>query len=123
EFATVRGAHDLGLSAKVGTLTPGKEADIVAISAEDINNMPLNNAVGTIVQGADSRNVDLVLIGGQVRKWRGKVVGQDLDRIRQLAYDSRDYLAAKSGWNFDSLGFAPGVEDSAADAEALPAWF
>ncbi len=66
------GAADVGLGDQIGSLTPGKQADIVAIRAEDINNLPLNNAIGTVVQGADTRNVDTVLVGGQVRKWRGR---------------------------------------------------
>ncbi|HEX9546299.1 MAG TPA: amidohydrolase family protein, partial [Acidimicrobiales bacterium] len=59
EFATIQGARHIGLGQRVGSLTPGKEADIVAIRAEDVNNLPLNNAIGTVVQGADSKNVDI----------------------------------------------------------------
>jgi cytosine/adenosine deaminase-related metal-dependent hydrolase len=55
EFATVQGAADVGLGDQIGTLTPGKQADIVAIRAEDVNNLPLNNAIGTVVQGAPGR--------------------------------------------------------------------
>lgn len=69
EFATVAGAADVGLGGQIGSLTPGKQAYIVAIRAEDINNLPLNNAVGTVVRGTDTRNVDTVFVGGQVRKW------------------------------------------------------
>ncbi|MEN3356374.1 MAG: hypothetical protein V7637_356, partial [Mycobacteriales bacterium] len=58
EFATARGAAAVGLGAVTGTLTPGKQADIVAVRAEDVNNLPLNNAVATIVQGCDTRNID-----------------------------------------------------------------
>jgi cytosine/adenosine deaminase-related metal-dependent hydrolase len=104
EFATVQGAKHIGLADKVGSLSPGKEADVVAIAAEDVNNFPLNNAIGTIVQGTDARNIDVVFIGGQVKKWRGKLVGQDLDRARRLATDSRDQLAEKSGWTLDVFG-------------------
>jgi cytosine/adenosine deaminase-related metal-dependent hydrolase len=107
EFATARGAAAVGLAAVTGTLTPGKQADIVAIRAEDVNNLPLNNAVNTIVQGCDTRNIDTVLVGGTVRKWRGELVGQDLARLRELAYRSRDYLAAKAGFAVDPVRPAP----------------
>jgi cytosine/adenosine deaminase-related metal-dependent hydrolase len=103
EFATVQGAADVGLGDRIGTLTPGKQADIVAIRAEDVNNLPLNNAIGTVVQGADTRNVDTVLIGGQVRKWCGELVGVDLRRVRALAYESRDYLAARAGFTVNPV--------------------
>jgi 5-methylthioadenosine/S-adenosylhomocysteine deaminase len=48
EFATVRGAQNAALAHKIGTLTPGKEADIVLIRAGDINTLPLTNAVATV---------------------------------------------------------------------------
>jgi cytosine/adenosine deaminase-related metal-dependent hydrolase len=101
EFATLRGAAGVGLSEAVGSLTPGKQADVVVIRAEDVNNLPLNNAIGTIVQGSDSRNVDTVLVAGKVRKWCGKLVGQDLPMLRRMAYESRDYLAGKAGFTVD----------------------
>jgi cytosine/adenosine deaminase-related metal-dependent hydrolase len=103
EFATVRGAEAVGLAGITGTLTPGKQADVVAIRAEDVNNLPLNNAIGTIVQGTDTRNVDTVFVGGVVRKWRGELVGQDLGRLRSLAHESRDYLAARAGFTVDPV--------------------
>ena len=59
--------------------------------------MPLNNAIGTIVLGADASNVDAVFVGGTVRKWDGKMLDIDMDRLRNLAYASRDYLTEKAG--------------------------
>ena len=72
ECATVNGAACAGLSAKCGTLTPGKEADIVMIRTDDINLYPSNNAVGTVVAAADVKNIDTVIIGGVIRKAAGK---------------------------------------------------
>jgi cytosine/adenosine deaminase-related metal-dependent hydrolase len=103
EFATVDGARAIGLADRIGTLTPGKEADLIAIRAEDANNMPLNNAVGTIVQGTDSKNVDTVLVAGTVRKWRGELVGFDIAGIRRLVHESRDFLAAAAGLSVDPV--------------------
>jgi 5-methylthioadenosine/S-adenosylhomocysteine deaminase len=71
EFATIRGAQNAALDRKIGTLTPGKEADIVAIRADDINTMPLTNAISSVVSHAHAGNVDTVLIAGEIRKWRG----------------------------------------------------
>lgn len=103
DFATAQGAADVGLGDQIGSLTPGKQADIVAIRAEEINNLPLNNAIGTIVQGTDTRNVDTVFIGGHLRKWRGELIGADIGRVRQLAYESRDYLAARAGFTVNPV--------------------
>jgi len=103
EFATVQGAHANRLLHKVGTLTPGKEADIVVIDAQDVNTMPLNNAVGTVVSGADSRNVEMVFVAGNLKKWGGALVGHDLDALRKTVTESRDYVLAASGYELDIL--------------------
>lgn len=102
-FATVQGARANGLLAKCGTLTPGKEADVVIIRADTISTSPLNNAVATVVLGTDTKNVDAVLIAGQLRKWRGELVGQEVARVRRLATESRDRLLSVSGYDFDVL--------------------
>jgi cytosine/adenosine deaminase-related metal-dependent hydrolase len=107
DFATAQGAADVGLGDQIGTLTPGKQADIVAVRAEEINNLPLNNAIGTIVQGTDTKNVDTIFIGGKLRKWRGELIGADIARVRRLAYESRDYLTAKAGFNVNPVEPAP----------------
>ena len=101
ECATVNGALNAGLLDKCGTLTPGKEADIVMIRTDDINLYPANHAVGTVVAAADVRNIDTVIIGGKIRKLRGKMVGINMDKFRQLADESRNYLFAKAGYKLD----------------------
>jgi cytosine/adenosine deaminase-related metal-dependent hydrolase len=104
EFATVRGAENAGLKNKVGTLTPGKEADLILVRAEDINTMPLTNAVATVVSYAHTGNVDAVFIAGHVRKWRGRLVGVDLSRVKQMVHESREKLFARRGMKVDVLG-------------------
>jgi cytosine/adenosine deaminase-related metal-dependent hydrolase len=101
DFATVQGAKANGLGDKCGSITPGKEADLVVISADEVNTMPLNNAIGTVVLAADSRNVETVFIGGHVRKWDGSLVGVDLDRVRSKVEESRDYVLSKCGFDLD----------------------
>jgi 5-methylthioadenosine/S-adenosylhomocysteine deaminase len=101
EFATGSGASNAGLLGKTGTLTPGKEADIVMIRTDDINLYPSNHAIGTVVGAADIRNIDTVIIGGKVRKFRGKMTGVSMEKFRQLADESRSYLFAKAGYKLD----------------------
>ena len=104
EFATVRGAHNAALAHKIGTLTPGKDADLVVIRAEDVNTMPLTNAVGTVVSHAHAGNIEAVFIAGEVRKWDGTLVGHDLAGIRGRVHESRDALFARHGFKLDVLG-------------------
>ena len=101
QCATVNGAKCAALLGTCGTITPGKEADIVMIRADEMNVYPLNNAVGTVVQGADVRNVDTVIIGGAIRKRRGALVGVNVPRFRQLVDESRSYLFGKMNYTLD----------------------
>jgi 5-methylthioadenosine/S-adenosylhomocysteine deaminase len=103
ECATLGGAACAGLIDKCGSLTPGKEADIVIIRTDDLNLYPSNHAPGTVVLAADTRNIDTVIIGGRVRKQRGKIVGVNMDKFRQLADESRAYLFMKAGYRLDVL--------------------
>jgi 5-methylthioadenosine/S-adenosylhomocysteine deaminase len=99
--ATMGGAHCAGLDDKIGSLAPGKEADLIMIRADDVNLYPLNNAVGTVVQAAERSNIDTVIIGGRVRKYRGKVVGLDMKRLKTMVEESRSHLFAAVGYRPD----------------------
>jgi len=103
-FATINGASANHLDRKIGTLTPGKEADIILLRSDAINVAPMNNAYSAVVQAMDTSNVDTVIIAGQIRKRQGQLVGVDLTRLRQQAQASRDYIAQRAGWSSSRLG-------------------
>jgi 5-methylthioadenosine/S-adenosylhomocysteine deaminase len=96
EFATIEGARANGLDKKIGSLTPGKEADIILLRTDLLNVMPVNNAVGAVVTSMTSQNVDTVLIAGKIMKRNGRLVGVDMNRIAKLGRDAqaRNYKAA-----------------------------
>jgi len=96
EMATIEGARVSHLDHKVGTLTPGKEADIIMLRTDTINVAPLNNAPGAIVTLMDTSNVDTVLIAGKVMKRAGKLIGVDLNKIRRTVEVSRDAVLARA---------------------------
>jgi cytosine/adenosine deaminase-related metal-dependent hydrolase len=99
--ATMGGAHCAGLDDKIGSLTPGKEADLLVIRADDINLYPSNNAIGTVVQAVERSNVDTVIIGGRIRKYAGKVIGLDMGRLKSMVAESRDHLFKTTGYQPD----------------------
>ena len=101
EFATLRGAEAVGLERRTGSLTPGKEADIVSIDAMDWNTFPLNNAYGTVVVAAETRNVDAVFVAGDVRKWNGALLSHQLADVRRIVEDSRDHILEIGGFELD----------------------
>jgi 5-methylthioadenosine/S-adenosylhomocysteine deaminase len=96
EFATIAGAKANGLADRVGSLTPGKQADIVLIRATDLNLAPVSDAVGAVVLGAHAGNVDTVMVAGNIIKRHGRMVNCDLERLRKLAQESLDFVLADS---------------------------
>jgi cytosine/adenosine deaminase-related metal-dependent hydrolase len=103
EFATIEGARCANLDSKIGTLTPGKEADIVMLRADRLSLWPLNNAPGTVVNLMNPGNVDTVFIAGQVRKWRGSLVGVDTPRLMRMAGEARDGVMRRAGFSVSFL--------------------
>ena len=96
-YATIEGARDLHLAHKTGSLTPGKEADIIILDAEAINVAPLNVVPGAVVSLMERSNVETVIVAGKVRKWKGKLLDVDLRRLRGELEDSRDFLFQAAG--------------------------
>jgi len=92
EFATLAGAKATGLDSKIGSLTPGKQADIVMIRADDINLAPVSDAVGAIVLAAHSGNVDSVYVAGRAVKKAGKLLSVDVDQVRARALSSQQFV-------------------------------
>ena len=71
EFATIEGARVCGLEDRTGSLTPGKQADVVVLRGDDTNTYPVIDPVSTVVLQADTRNVDTVLVAGESLKRDG----------------------------------------------------
>jgi cytosine/adenosine deaminase-related metal-dependent hydrolase len=107
--ATVSGARAAGLEGSVGTLTPGKQADIIMVRTNGVAVFPVTHAIGTIVQAVERSDVDTVMVGGVVRKRDGKLLDVDLARLQAQVQGSRDYL-------FDASGYRPVLFDAAAAA-------
>jgi 5-methylthioadenosine/S-adenosylhomocysteine deaminase len=104
EFATTAGAQCANLDTKVGTLTPGKEADIVMLRADRLDVWPLNNAPMAVVNLMNPGHVDTVFIAGKVMKWRGNLVGVDVARVLRLVEEARDAVVRRAGFQMNLLG-------------------
>ncbi|MEW4428339.1 amidohydrolase family protein [Paenibacillus illinoisensis] len=91
-FATSAGAQALGLERKTGSVTPGKEADLIMIRTTDLNLFPVHDPIGAVVQFANPSNVDTVFVAGKLVKQNGKLLHVNLDDIRSKAMESKEYL-------------------------------
>jgi cytosine/adenosine deaminase-related metal-dependent hydrolase len=95
EMATIAGAASNRILDKVGTLTPGKEADIVVLEARHINTWPMNNVPGTVVTMMNPSHVRDVLIAGKVVYWKRQLVGWDVEKLLGQVEQSRDRVLAR----------------------------
>ena len=104
QFGTINGARCANVAEKVGTLTPGKEADLLMLKADSIDIWPLNNAYGAVVNLMGSAHVEAVFIGGKVKKWRGHLVGADTGKVLRDMQQARDGVLRRANFPHDLLG-------------------
>jgi cytosine/adenosine deaminase-related metal-dependent hydrolase len=102
EFATIEGARVCGLDDRTGSLTPGKQADLIVVRCDHSNTYPIIDPVSTVVHQADTRNVGLVMVAGAILKRDGELVAGDLRGARDRAAASLDHLlqhtTIQPGW-------------------------
>jgi 5-methylthioadenosine/S-adenosylhomocysteine deaminase len=92
-WATIAGARMLGVDDRIGSLAPGKQADIVLLNADDLNLLPVVDPVHSIVLHAGIANVDTVMVAGRVMKRYGKLhYGELARRKAELVQCSRRIL-------------------------------
>jgi cytosine/adenosine deaminase-related metal-dependent hydrolase len=97
EFATIDGARACALDDRVGSITPGKQADLVLLNANAINTAPQLDPVATAVVYADTSNVDSVFVAGRAVKRDGKLVGADVGKAIRELEASRDHILGAGG--------------------------
>jgi 5-methylthioadenosine/S-adenosylhomocysteine deaminase len=74
EMATIEGARALGLEDEIGTLTPGKRADVVMIRTDDFMTAPSHSPIQTAVFQSDPSHIDTVLVDGEPVKRHGELL-------------------------------------------------
>ncbi len=90
ELATIKSAQCFGLDGRIGSLTPGKEADIVLLRKTDINMRAAADPISAIVLHAGVANVDTVIVGGDIVIQNGRLTHRDLpQRLADLERSSK----------------------------------
>ena len=77
-WVTIEGARMLKQEHRIGSLAPGKQADLVVIRATDLNMQPVHDPVSTVVMQTSLANIDSVMVAGRWKKRDGRLVGVDL---------------------------------------------
>jgi cytosine/adenosine deaminase-related metal-dependent hydrolase len=81
ELATIDAARCLGLDHLVGSLTPGKRADLLLVRTHDLTTAPLTDVTNTLALAVGPASVDTVIVDGRIRKQGGRFVDLDVDEV------------------------------------------
>jgi 5-methylthioadenosine/S-adenosylhomocysteine deaminase len=97
ELATIDGARDLGIADRVGSLVPGKRADLILVRTNDLNVAPFINPALLLVQQAQPSNVDTVVVDGRILKHKGELVVIDAEEVIRKAAESFHAARKRAG--------------------------
>jgi 5-methylthioadenosine/S-adenosylhomocysteine deaminase len=97
EMATIDGARAVGLEAEIGSIEPGKKADIVVLDFNNAFMTPIHHPVSAIVYSALGNEVSTVMIDGRLVMKDGVVTSVNESAVRQTAQRHADDLARRSG--------------------------
>jgi 5-methylthioadenosine/S-adenosylhomocysteine deaminase len=97
-WATLGGASALGMDSDIGSITPGKKADLVLIKNDQSPVMfPLLHPYGHVVFQAGRGDVHTVMVNGTVVKYDHRLLGIDLDNARQAVGKTIEYARSHMG--------------------------
>ena len=97
-WITRDGARMLGQQDRIGSLTPGKQADLIMLRLDDLDLWPVHDPISTIIMQSHPGNVDSVMIAGRWHKRDGRLLGVDLAPIRASLAASGERILAELGW-------------------------
>lgn len=96
EMATIDGAKALNLENEIGSIEPGKKADVVLINLKRANTIPIR-VPSQLVYCAKGSNVDTVIIDGEVVLENGKIKTVNEEEILEKAQKLSDELLERCG--------------------------
>ena len=100
EMATIDGAKAIGMEDKIGSLEPGKRADILMLDLNDLTMTPKKSCISTIVYSANTTAVDTVIVDGKIVMKKSEFVFLDEHAVYAKANDTLEWLIQKSNYAF-----------------------
>jgi cytosine/adenosine deaminase-related metal-dependent hydrolase len=98
KLGTLDAAKVLGLDDKIGSLTPGKRADIVMVSTDALNMAPYTDPATMLIESTMPENVDTVIVDGRILKAGGKLTAIDTGEVIRGAQTSFDDVRKRAAW-------------------------
>ena len=98
ELATIEGARSMGMADTIGSLKPGKRADLIMVSTRDINLAVFGDPAHMLVTAAQPANVDTVVIDGRILKRSGRLVHLNVAQIATDAANASAAVRKRANW-------------------------
>lgn len=98
ELGTIEGARSMGIDDKVGSLKPGKRADLIMVATRAVNLGVFGNPAHMLVTAAQPANVDTVMVDGRILKRGGKLTAMDGAQIATEAAAANMALRQRANW-------------------------
>ena len=98
ELGTIDGARSLGIDNRVGSLKPGKRADVIMIATQQLNMGVFTDPAHMLVESAQAENVDTVIVDGRILKRGGRLTALSAGPILEDAAASLDAMRKRANW-------------------------
>jgi len=113
---TIEGARALGVGDEIGSLEPGKRADLIVLEVDKPKFTPLTNVPAHVVNNATPADVETVFVDGRPLLWRGTVQTMDPDRVQDQVESAVERFQEETAWELGLGGSdPPGSLDLARD--------
>jgi 5-methylthioadenosine/S-adenosylhomocysteine deaminase len=98
ELGTIEGARSLGIDDRVGSLKPGKRADVIMIATNQLNMGVFTDPAHMVVESTQPENVDTVIVDGRILKRGGKLTALSTDQVLTDAAASLEAVRKRANW-------------------------
>ena len=98
ELATSEGARSMGIDDKVGSLKPGKRADLIMIDTRAANLGVFGDPAVMLVTAVQPANVDTVVVDGRILKRNGKLTAMNVALVAKEAFEANAAVRKRANW-------------------------
>lgn len=96
EFATIGGVRAVGMEDHIGSITPGKKADLLILKTDSPRMTPANDPVAALVLYANASDIDTTMVNGDILKQNGELVHVDWSKVRRDVQQSTKAILERS---------------------------
>jgi 5-methylthioadenosine/S-adenosylhomocysteine deaminase len=98
ELGTIDGARSIGMDARIGSLKPGKRADVIMVATQTLNMGVFTDPAHMLVESAQADNVDTVIVDGRILKRGGKLTAVAVEQVLDDAQASLEGVRKRANW-------------------------